>query len=283
MHDPAVPIENRYQAKDLTIRNNLIYNTAGFAALEAGGWVNYNIYNNTIFNHTDFAIFYLHSAKWEFFDPTAIDYCNSHSCEPCTSYSGSLKCVNISLPAKNGKIKNNIIYNFDRPFLADPGNTANLQMSHNLYFRQGFTTNTPAAYGINGRWYTLTGFQALGYEANSLIGDPKFISPFDTARLNFKIDKSSPAVDKGISLLEVPQDFEGISRPQGSTFDIGAYEFVSDAPATPIPTSTSTPVPLTVTPTPFHTSTPTQTPTSVLPTATLTTVIPTTTDVPPAD
>jgi parallel beta-helix repeat protein len=35
---------------------------------------------------------------------------------------------------------------------------------------------------------------------------------------------SSPAIDVGVTLTEVPDDFDGVSRPQGNAYDVGAYE-----------------------------------------------------------
>jgi len=53
-------------------------------------------------------------------------------------------------------------------------------------------------------------------------GDPLFVNPMER---DFHLRKGSAGIDKGVSLNEVPKDKEGINRPQGSAFDIGAYEF----------------------------------------------------------
>jgi hypothetical protein len=60
--------------------------------------------------------------------------------------------------------------------------------------------------------------------ASNFIGDPKFVNP---AQDNFKLQEGSPAIDKGITLNEVPDDIEGNKRPAGGGYDIGAYEFHS--------------------------------------------------------
>jgi hypothetical protein len=41
--------------------------------------------------------------------------------------------------------------------------------------------------------------------------------------LDLKI--GSPAIDKGLNIDIVPNDFDGITRPSGNAYDIGAYEF----------------------------------------------------------
>lgn len=44
---------------------------------------------------------------------------------------------------------------------------------------------------------------------------------------DFHLRKGSPAIDSGMSLPLVADDFDGASRPQGLGCDIGAYEFAS--------------------------------------------------------
>ena len=53
--------------------------------------------------------------------------------------------------------------------------------------------------------------------------DPDFI---DYATRDFRLHSWSPAVDKGLD-ENVKEDYRGISRPQGSAPDIGAFEYVS--------------------------------------------------------
>jgi hypothetical protein len=52
--------------------------------------------------------------------------------------------------------------------------------------------------------------------------DPQFVSYSDT---NFRLKENSPAIDAGIFLVDVPDDYDSISRPQGSNFDIGCFEY----------------------------------------------------------
>ena len=64
---------------------------------------------------------------------------------------------------------------------------------------------------------------------------------------NFHLTSVSPAIDNGANTLS-PQsqltDFDGVVRPQGAGYDIGAYEYtgVQNTP-TATPTSTPTPTP----------------------------------------
>ena len=52
--------------------------------------------------------------------------------------------------------------------------------------------------------------------------DPKFVS---AAGGNFHLQSGSPAIDAGITIVQVLTDADGVSRPQGTAYDIGAYEF----------------------------------------------------------
>ena len=52
--------------------------------------------------------------------------------------------------------------------------------------------------------------------------DPRFVN---AAAKDFRLLPNSPLVDVGVALKDVPTDFVGVARPQGSGYDIGAYEF----------------------------------------------------------
>lgn len=75
--------------------------------------------------------------------------------------------------------------------------------------------------------------------------DPRFVNPESN---DFKLYSDSPAIDAGQSVSVVAYDLEGVPRPQGSRYDIGAYEILraEDGPtATPTlpPTPNPSPVP----------------------------------------
>jgi hypothetical protein len=57
-----------------------------------------------------------------------------------------------------------------------------------------------------------------------IYGNPKFISGSGYLARNYKLQASSPTVNKGLTLSQVALDFERVVRPQGGAYDIGAFE-----------------------------------------------------------
>jgi len=74
---------------------------------------------------------------------------------------------------------------------------------------------------------TLSQWQSLGYDLHSMIADPENQIFVDHSNSNFHLLQNSQAVDAGTNLVlpTVFEDLDNISRPQGSGFDIGAYEY----------------------------------------------------------
>jgi len=60
------------------------------------------------------------------------------------------------------------------------------------------------------------------YGTNYVEGDPDFVS---ASAGNFHLTSDSPAIDAGTSTNAPAVDFDGTSRPQGSGYDIGAFEY----------------------------------------------------------
>lgn len=127
--------------------------------------------------------------------------------------------------AKNLEIKNNIFYNntvgnrfHDIEFKSrtiSPGNI----LDYNLYYGQ---TSSQKQINLYGSTYTIPEIQAIGMELNGMFADPLFT---DTSNDNYSVLKNSPAIDAGLNLsAPFNIDLDGIARPQGLTFDIGAYE-----------------------------------------------------------
>jgi len=93
-----------------------------------------------------------------------------------------------------------------------------------------YVTKTAAAsYGVKSGWSEMHGVSA---------GDPKFVAPFTDCVENncdFRLQTKSPMIDKGISIATWanPLNRAGVSRPQGTAADIGAYEDLQKGDTTP--------------------------------------------------
>jgi hypothetical protein len=89
---------------------------------------------------------------------------------------------------------------------------------NNLSFgnRCGYKAND--TFSIAGQRHTLSG---------NLVGvDPRFVKYLAGGGGNYHLRADSPAIDHGSSLDAPNTDLDGVRRPQGGGYDIGAYEFV---------------------------------------------------------
>ncbi|MBK9097972.1 MAG: right-handed parallel beta-helix repeat-containing protein [bacterium] len=76
---------------------------------------------------------------------------------------------------------------------------------------------------------SLSQWQSLGYDLHSMLADPEDQIFTDHANGNYHLLQNSQAVDAGTNLVlpTVFEDLDKITRPQGSGFDIGCYEYTS--------------------------------------------------------
>jgi hypothetical protein len=61
--------------------------------------------------------------------------------------------------------------------------------------------------------------KGVAFSANREKTDPQFVGG-----TNFRLRSDSPAIDAGIRVAEVTHDADGVHRPQGRGYDVGAYE-----------------------------------------------------------
>ncbi|MGZ3537740.1 MAG: choice-of-anchor Q domain-containing protein, partial [Thermodesulfobacteriota bacterium] len=87
--------------------------------------------------------------------------------------------------------------------------------NNDLFFAAGGGTGIPKTddYGSSGKFTVV----------NAKSGDPKFVTPGS----NYHLQSGSPAIDVGASTVssKVTKDYDGVPRPQGSGYDIGAFEY----------------------------------------------------------
>ncbi len=120
----------------------------------------------------------------------------------------------------NNQLFNNIIYNYHSwrgSISIAPSALAGFESDYNVVMDR-FSADDGSTR------LTLAQWQALGYDAHSIIAPPTQL--FVGASIdNYHLKAGSPAIDKGTALNDVSADLEGNPRPFGTAYDIGAYEF----------------------------------------------------------
>ena len=71
---------------------------------------------------------------------------------------------------------------------------------------------------------------APAWDTHSISANPRFVNP---STGDFRLRASSPAIDRGSPSVNdvVANDFDGVARPQGRAYDVGAFEFMRSAPS----------------------------------------------------
>lgn len=67
---------------------------------------------------------------------------------------------------------------------------------------------------------------------NCRIDQPRFVNAPEG---DYHLQEGSPGIDQGITVASVKTDMDGVARPQGSAYDIGAYEYKAGGPIEPPP------------------------------------------------
>jgi hypothetical protein len=99
---------------------------------------------------------------------------------------------------------NNIIYSTGEPYLAGESAALSAANYRNCWHGDG---NAPV------------------WDTTAINADPNFVN---VGALNFQLQEGSPCIDVGKNVSPVvSRDILGAPRPQGSAFDIGAYEFIT--------------------------------------------------------
>jgi hypothetical protein len=67
----------------------------------------------------------------------------------------------------------------------------------------------------------------MGYDAHAILA-PALAAVFVAPSVaDYRLTPGSPAIDTGLTLLAVTRDLAAQPRPQGATYDMGAYETVA--------------------------------------------------------
>jgi len=73
--------------------------------------------------------------------------------------------------------------------------------------------------------YRSDGIQPWSTSTYSHVSDLWGVNPLLASQTDYHLRAGSPAIDKGMRMTIVPNDYDGNLRPKGAGYDIGAYEF----------------------------------------------------------
>ena len=189
---------------DVNIFNNVVYNgerasSNGIGvAVENGGSLNkIKIYNNVIYNRGGSGITIAWYSNGPISDVTIIGNTIYGNGKVSTSAGG----IDIG-KGSNIVVRNNIVSQNNKYQIRNTvGSTT---IDHNLI--DGYRSYSSETRGTD-----------------SIEASPQFVN---LAGANFHLKSTSPAIDKGSSISAPKVDFDGNSRPKGTGYDIGAFEYV---------------------------------------------------------
>jgi len=128
--------------------------------------------------------------------------------------------LNIQDGARNNSARNNILLNANSSHGAvdiSGDSLDGFNADHNAVTDR-FTTNGGDSVLSLSDWRSATGSDSNSFIASS---SGLFTNPGGD---DYSLTPTSPAIDAGETLADVPNDLLGVARPQGAGFDIGAYE-----------------------------------------------------------
>ncbi|MCP5105540.1 MAG: hypothetical protein GY950_19290 [bacterium] len=184
---------NLASVRDSVIQNNMIYSNyaGGIAAWDDGQGTQWGCKNLTIIHNTIY------------FRPTEGRW-----------------AVSLKNGSTGARIYNNILAGGRRGgFEFNSNCLTGIEIDYNIYFR--FDAIFLVTYE-DVRHYTLSQWQAAGYDHNSISDSPQNLF-MDTGNGDFHLGDTSNAVDMGTD-RGLEYDFEGTARPQGAGPDVGADE-----------------------------------------------------------
>jgi hypothetical protein len=193
---------------DVEIYNNVVSAPVGIAlGAEQGGHIeDIKVFNNVVYGGSAHGIVVTAWVGENQGTKKNVDIVNNtvYHCGHGGSWGGGIRVETDKV--ENIIINNNIVSQNNRwQISVTPNARSQVFVSNNLI--DGF----------------LNGYQEI-YGENYLEGDPKFVNSTEG---DFHLMSDSSAIDAGISTKAPLCDHENNLRPQGKTFDIGAYEYVS--------------------------------------------------------
>lgn len=187
---------------------------------------NADVYNNLVVSNKTYGIYNSGSRDVRFFN-------NTVAFTPAEGSKAAIKVAGAKDPfiVSNMVLRNNLLYNnYDNygMFLEATNSSTVIHISSDYNAYYPFSKNTMGVGVVS----TFSVWQAAsGYDAHSITSNPLLRNLGSTILLP---TPRSPIVNRGTNLSIVATDIHGVTRPYGSSHDIGVYEYDPRVDTTPI-------------------------------------------------
>jgi hypothetical protein len=114
---------------------------------------------------------------------------------------------------------------------ATSAGTSNNYVANNIVFRNAYGITEMGKVGTNNRYpnnlvfNTGRSWLVKGAISGTVAADPQFVNYQASGTGDYRLKSTSPAINKGTATLAPKFDINGLARPRGAGFDIGAHEF----------------------------------------------------------
>jgi parallel beta-helix repeat protein len=202
-----------------TVEGNIIYGNgaAGGSGINCDGVANSKIFNNLIYdNHASGISLYRIDASDGSYNTKV--YNNTIINAPDGRW-----CVNIGLSSEADSVYNNILITLHS--WRGSISVSNESLT-GFYSDYNILLDRMSVDGGDSR-INLSEWRALGYDNHSMLANSMHHIFADWENGNYHLLPTSQAVDSGTSIVSVfvKNDLDGVSRPFGDEYDIGAYEY----------------------------------------------------------
>jgi hypothetical protein len=213
-----------FNPRDSLVEGNIFRDNGGYGLhhdLESASTVNNNIIRNNIFTNNGFRT---QIPDLPFIQQAAVTIARGDNAQFYNNviYS-NWGGIQVDYAVNNTQFYHNTIYNnqsYPCMNIGSGGFTvpANTIIRNNICYQNGSDIVNEGAGTV---------------QSNNLLTDPLLVN---AGSGDFHLLPNSPAINAGVSLFQVPTDFEGTPRPQGGAYDIGADEYGAGVGSSPTPT-----------------------------------------------
>jgi hypothetical protein len=204
---------------DATVEGNIIYGNgeSGGSGINCDGVANSKIFNNLIYDE--------HASGMSLYKIDGADgsYNTKIYNNTIITQSDGRWALNIGTDSKADTVYNNILITFHNW----RGSIAICDESLTNFYSDFNILLDRIGLDCGDTRITLEEWQEMGYDSNSILAESMESIFTDWENGNYHLLSTSPAVDSGTSDVSyiVTFDLDGISRPYGNEYDIGAYEY----------------------------------------------------------